>query len=94
MRILITGSAGFIGFHLAKKLLENKKYKIFGLDNLNNYYSVNLKKNRLNLPICEKPNKIKIHSIVFPIDSSLLIGIILVIISFDKLWLVAINLER
>ena len=47
--IVITGCAGFIGFHLAKKLLENKKYKIFGLDNLNNYYSVNLKKNRLNI---------------------------------------------
>ena len=48
MRILITGVAGFIGFHIAKKLLEEKK-KVFGIDNLNNYYDVGLKKNRLNI---------------------------------------------
>ena len=35
-KILITGIAGFIGFHLAKKLVE-KKYKIIGIENLNNY---------------------------------------------------------
>jgi UDP-glucuronate 4-epimerase len=45
--ILITGCAGFIGFHLAKKLLKNKK--IIGIDSLNNYYSVKLKKKRLNI---------------------------------------------
>ena len=44
--IIITGAAGFIGFHLSKKLLENN-YKIIGLDNLNNYYDVNLKKERI-----------------------------------------------
>ena len=32
MKILITGSAGFIGYHLAKHLLKDKKHKIFGLD--------------------------------------------------------------
>lgn len=48
MRILITGVAGFIGFHAAKKLLEQKK-KIFGIDNINNYYDIRLKKNRLNI---------------------------------------------
>ncbi len=47
MKILITGSAGFIGFHLAKFLINNK-ISVIGLDNLNNYYDVNLKKNRLN----------------------------------------------
>ena len=47
-KILITGIAGFIGFHLAKKLVE-KKYKIIGIDNLNNYYDKKLKKNRLNV---------------------------------------------
>ena len=47
MKILITGVAGFIGFHLAHKLLKENNI-VFGIDNLNNYYDVNLKKNRLN----------------------------------------------
>ena len=44
-KILITGVAGFIGFNLAKSLDD---YEIFGIDNLNNYYDVNLKLSRLN----------------------------------------------
>lgn len=44
-KILITGSAGFIGFHLSKLLLGND-YKVVGLDNLNSYYDVKLKKAR------------------------------------------------
>ncbi len=47
-KIFLTGSAGFIGFHLAKKLLE-KKCKVFGFDSLTNYYDVNLKKDRNNI---------------------------------------------
>ena len=47
MKILITGVAGFIGFSFAKYLLE-KKYIIIGLDNLNDYYDVNLKKKDLS----------------------------------------------
>ena len=43
-KLLITGVAGFIGFHLAQKLIKTKKYKLVGIDNLNNYYSVDLKK--------------------------------------------------
>ena len=46
MSILVTGSAGFIGFHLCKKLLE-EKIEVIGFDNLNNYYDVNLKLNRI-----------------------------------------------
>ncbi len=47
MKVLITGSSGFIGYHLSKSLLLDG-YEIYGLDNLNNYYDVNLKKLRLN----------------------------------------------
>jgi UDP-glucuronate 4-epimerase len=46
--ILITGAAGFIGFHLCEKLLKLKN-KIIGIDNLNSYYDVNLKKDRLKI---------------------------------------------
>lgn len=45
-KILVTGSAGFIGFHLCKKLLENGS-QVIGLDNLNDYYDVSLKQDRL-----------------------------------------------
>ncbi len=47
MNILITGCAGFIGFHLSNKLLN--KYKIVGIDNLNNYYDPKLKRDRLKI---------------------------------------------
>ena len=43
MRILITGVAGFIGFHLAKKLIE-QGHEIVGIDNINDYYDTDLKK--------------------------------------------------
>jgi len=45
-KILVTGSAGFIGFHVAKRLLEIGD-KVVGLDNLNDYYDVSLKRARL-----------------------------------------------
>ncbi len=45
-KILVTGSAGFIGFHLSKKLLS-KGFSVVGIDNLNDYYDVNLKYGRL-----------------------------------------------
>jgi UDP-glucuronate 4-epimerase len=46
MKILITGIAGFIGFSLAKTLLD-KNHIVYGIDNINNYYDVKLKKKRL-----------------------------------------------
>lgn len=48
MKILVTGSAGFIGFHLAQRLLERGE-QVVGLDNLNDYYDVGLKEARLRL---------------------------------------------
>ena len=46
-KILITGAAGFIGYSLCKKLITNKNYKVIGIDNMNSYYSVKLKKARI-----------------------------------------------
>ena len=48
MKILVTGTAGFIGFHLAKKLLERGD-EVIGMDNINDYYDVNLKYGRLKV---------------------------------------------
>ena len=48
IKIFITGSSGFIGFHTAKKFLD-KGYAVRGFDSMNNYYDVKLKKARLNI---------------------------------------------
>ena len=55
MNYLVTGCAGFIGYHVVESLLKkNKNSKVIGLDNINDYYSVKLKKKRI-----EKLNKNK-----------------------------------
>jgi UDP-glucuronate 4-epimerase len=48
LKVLVTGAAGFIGYH-ASRLLLARGYEVVGLDNLNNYYDVSLKKARLAL---------------------------------------------
>ena len=48
MKILITGTAGFIGYHLSKKLLD-ESYQVIGIDNLNDYYDPSLKQSRLEI---------------------------------------------
>jgi UDP-glucuronate 4-epimerase len=48
MKILITGAAGFIGFHLSKKLLDDS-FQIIGIDNLNDYYDPSLKQSRMEI---------------------------------------------
>ena len=58
MKILVTGTAGFIGFHLCKRLLEDK-HQILGIDNIHNYYDVKLKKNRLKILLGKKNFKFK-----------------------------------
>ena len=66
-KVLITGAAGFIGFHLCR-LLAKGNYKIVGIDSVNNYYSIDLKKTRIRqlenlsnirfikMDICDKPS--------------------------------------
>ena len=49
MNILISGAAGFIGYHLTKKICENKKFNVLGIDSINGYYSKKLKKKRISL---------------------------------------------
>lgn len=48
MKFLVTGAAGFIGFHIARRLLD-QGFPVIGVDNLNDYYSVALKKDRLKI---------------------------------------------
>lgn len=62
MKILVTGTAGFIGFHLAKKLLE-LGHEVVGYDNINDYYDINLKYARLN-ELGIKQNEVKENVLV------------------------------
>ena len=70
MKILITGAAGFIGYHLTQSLLS-ENHQIIGIDNLNDYYDVSLKKARIDniqddnfaLEIADLANKKEIDKI-------------------------------
>ena len=56
MKLLVTGAAGFIGFHLCKKFIETKN-DLIGIDNVNSYYDPHLKEARLNELNNFSPNK-------------------------------------
>ena len=47
MKVLVTGAAGFIGYHVARRLAESKRCEVLGVDNLGDYYDVALKQARL-----------------------------------------------
>jgi len=49
MKILVTGSAGFVGYHLVNNLLNNKKNTVLGIDSINGYYSTKIKKLRIKI---------------------------------------------
>jgi UDP-glucuronate 4-epimerase len=57
-KILVTGCAGFIGFHTCKFLLENN-YIVYGIDNMNDYYDLSIKNN--NIKLLKKYNKFKFY---------------------------------
>ena len=66
MAILLTGAAGFIGFHTTQALLQRGE-TVIGVDNLNNYYDVNLKQARLDQLLAHKNfsfHKMDVHLIV------------------------------
>lgn len=66
MHILVTGSAGFIGFHLSKALSE-KGHHVYGIDSINDYYDISLKENRLKASGIEKTEYGKeVRSVLYP----------------------------
>ena len=48
-KVLITGAVGFIGYHLSKTILSLEGFNVIGIDNMDNYYDVKLKKDRLKI---------------------------------------------
>lgn len=82
MKILVTGVAGFIGFHVANKLLD-QDIKVIGIDNLNDYYDVNLKKSRLQ-QLNTHPNQTNFDFIKLDIADKDLMSQLFAQYSFDR----------
>lgn len=70
MRVLVTGVAGFIGFHLARALLARGDV-VIGIDNCNDYYQVSLKRDRLAVLTAEAGNRFAFHELDFADNSAL-----------------------
>jgi UDP-glucuronate 4-epimerase len=70
MRILVTGAAGFIGFHLIRALLARGD-TVVGIDNLNDYYAVSLKRDRLAALAQVAGNRFAFHEIDFADNAAL-----------------------
>lgn len=64
MRVLVTGAAGFIGMSLSKSLLA-RDHEVIGIDNLNDYYAVSLKEDRLKLLLEEGRDRFRFHKVDF-----------------------------
>ncbi len=83
MKLLVTGSSGFIGFHLSRKLLS-QSHQVFGIDNHNNYYDVNLKLERkkelikhknFNFKECDLINKNDLENIFNKFEPEIVINL-------------------
>tara|TARA_B100000579_G_C22759654_1_gene818305 strand:+ start:149 stop:1150 length:1002 start_codon:yes stop_codon:yes gene_type:complete len=68
MKVLLTGSSGFIGFHVAKRLIK-EGFEVVGLDSMNDYYSRQLKEDRLSILI--KDNNYEFHEVLLEDKDSL-----------------------
>ena len=53
MKVLVTGAAGFIGYHMSRRLADSRKCEVIGIDNLSDYYSVALKRARID-DLCKR----------------------------------------
>jgi UDP-glucuronate 4-epimerase len=72
MKILVTGCAGFIGFHLTNTLLKNKKNTVIGIDSINDYYDQKLKKYRIK--VLKKKNNKKFKFFKYDLKNNVLLN--------------------
>lgn len=69
MKILVTGAAGFIGFHLVEELMKQSNVEVVGIDNINDYYDVNLKYARLIESGIDRENIKDCKENLYPVQS-------------------------